>query len=375
MKKPTNNDAKRQMWMGLIVVLGLLAGAPALAAEPKLTLLFTGDNEGEIAQCGCRTNPAGGLARRKLVVDKARAVGPVLLLDAGNALFKGDRPADDGARKRATLVLRTMADLGTAASVPGAKDLVGGLDFLRQGAKQAGLKLLSANLETRGKRIFPASTVVSAGGLKVGLVGVSPAGHFGGAPQVNGAPPLPALLAEAKALRPKVDVVVVLAAVPLEEARLLSREAGSNVDLILQSHEARNVRFAERPGDGNYLVPTGHRGRNVGRMELFVAGPGAFVDQAERERGKQSLALAEANLTRVQAQLASSKDPSARASLEKSRQEIEGRKRALVESLNAEPAARSFNLSFIELTPDLEEDPALKAKVAAIPPSELQKPD
>ncbi|MGZ3460508.1 MAG: hypothetical protein ACXU86_18620, partial [Archangium sp.] len=91
----------------------LVAGA----APRKAVLLFTGDNGGEIANCGCRQNPAGGLARRKTVFAQERAKGtPVLVLDAGNALFKSPQSgAEPNARARAELLLEQMDAMGTAA--------------------------------------------------------------------------------------------------------------------------------------------------------------------------------------------------------------------------------------------------------------------
>ena len=60
--------------------------------------------------------------------------------------------------------------------------------------------------------------MITAGELKVGLVGASPEGPLNGA---EGKPVIPAVLAEAKRLREKdkVDVVVVLAAVPYVDPR------------------------------------------------------------------------------------------------------------------------------------------------------------
>src|SRR5690242_18228401 len=107
-------------------------------------------------------NPAGGLARRKTIVEKARAAGPVLVLDAGNALFKLPNSQE---RERAELILQAMGQLGTAAMAAGAKDLALGASFLKAAAAKAKVPVLSANLfGPDKKRIFEASTVATVGG-------------------------------------------------------------------------------------------------------------------------------------------------------------------------------------------------------------------
>ena len=57
----------------MVVAVLLLMPLGALAAPKRLVLLFTGDNRGEIAPCGCKAEPQGGLARRKTAIDAERA--------------------------------------------------------------------------------------------------------------------------------------------------------------------------------------------------------------------------------------------------------------------------------------------------------------
>src|SRR4051794_37539515 len=104
-------------------------------AEPRrLVLLFTGDNRGEIAPCGCKAEPQGGLARRKTAVEAERARGvPVVLMDAGNALFhEPTRTEEPKALQRAELVLEQMEAEGTVAMAVGARDLSQGLPWLQK---------------------------------------------------------------------------------------------------------------------------------------------------------------------------------------------------------------------------------------------------
>jgi 2',3'-cyclic-nucleotide 2'-phosphodiesterase (5'-nucleotidase family) len=358
----------------LLTLLVLLLNPLGTDAAPrKAVLLFTGDNGGEIAHCGCGQHPAGGLARRKTFLSRERAKGePVLVLDAGNALFKKSIPSQNepDAQARAELLLEQMDALGTAAMAVGARDLVLGTDFLKKTPRKTKMKLLSANLvDARGKPLFAASTVVTVEGTKFGVVGLSPEGEVG--PGVVGQPVVPAALAEARRLREKdkVDVVVVLAAVPLASAQTFSREVGDAVDFVLQSHEGRLPGPAQRHGHVT-LVPSGERGRQVGRLELTLDGTGPFVDLAERDRARTGLKLLDENIQRARERLATAKDEGARRALEESLAGFMSRRQVLEEQARerSDAASRTHLLSFIQLGPDVADDPELKKRVEQLEP-------
>ena len=77
------------------------------ASAPDLTIVTTGDNGGEVAPCGCAFNPTGGLPKRKTSLAALEKKGPVLVLDAGNALFQGTGVTDEKKQERAAFILRT----------------------------------------------------------------------------------------------------------------------------------------------------------------------------------------------------------------------------------------------------------------------------
>lgn len=294
----------------------------------------------------------------------------MLVLDAGNALFKYPaKGADPKEKERAELLLKQMDALGTVATAVGARDLTLGLDFLKSGAKGAKMKLLSANLvDKAGKPVFPASTVATAGGLKLGLIGASPEGAL---PDSQGQPVAPAVLAEAKRLRAteKVDVVVLLAAVPYDVARKLAAQA-EGVDFVIQSHEGRGPGVAYRDGLAT-LVPPGERGRQVARLELSVSGPGTFLDLATAHQAKDSLKNLEANLTRAKDRLKATQDPAAQKALEETIATFEARRTALQKEakVDATGTARTHQLSYIQLGADIASDPTVQKQVERIEPA------
>jgi 2',3'-cyclic-nucleotide 2'-phosphodiesterase (5'-nucleotidase family) len=305
------------------------------------------------------------MARRKTLIDEARAKGPVLVLDTGNALYRIPGNPDPAAKERATFILKTMAQLGTAALAAGARDLSEGADVLREQARKAGLKVLSANLvDTGKKRVFPASTVVTTGGVRVGLIGLTAAG-------VSGAdPPVAAGLAEAKRLRTQCDVVIVLAATSFADALQLATQAGDTVDFILQSSESRPPGYPQRQ-DKAFVVPSGERGRGVGRLDLIVSGKGAFADLTEVARNRQTLTLLEARIAEAKQHATSIADggmgdqgwAQSLASLEQRHHEVEAQVQA-----GSKPAPRSFSLDYANLGRELADDPSLQAAVAKIEP-------
>ncbi len=305
-----------------------------------------------------------------MAITREREKGvPVLVLDAGNALFK--LPADVGdpsQAERAKFLLEQMDALGTAAMGVGARDLSLGLGFLRKQAAGKGLKLLSANLVSlQGKRIFPASAVFTAGELKVGVVGVSPEIML---QEAMGQPALPAVVAEARRLRQKdkVDVVVVLAPVPQSAARQLAQQ-GEGVDFVIHSNEGQAPGMASRDGMAT-LLPTGDRGRQLARLELSVDGPGAFVDLASAGRDQDRLKLLEANLGRAKERLAATKDEPSRRALEESIARLEAQRKSLLKSLKggATAVARTHRLSYTSLGAEVPSDPAVQKQVERIKP-------
>ena len=257
----------------------------------------------------------------------------MLVLDSGNALFKttsvGGAPRE---KERATFILEQMDALGTVAMAVGARDLTLGTDFLLQAARGRKMKLLSANLaDLSGKLFFPASTVVTVGGVKFGLVGLSPEGPQLTRRDIVGGPTLPAALAEARRLRQKekVDVVVVLAAIPYMEADTLAEKAGDAVDFVLQSNNGQNIRTPLRSATA-WLVASGDRGRQVARLALSVEGQGPFADLSQADQARESLRLLDQNLQTARTRMAETRDPALQKTWRENVASLEARRQTLL---------------------------------------------
>jgi 2',3'-cyclic-nucleotide 2'-phosphodiesterase (5'-nucleotidase family) len=299
-----------------------------------------------------------------------------VLLDSGNALFREPgRQEGDLVQQQAELVLEQMEALGTAAMAVGERDLSLGLSYLRKATKgRKKMKLLSANLvDKAGKAPFAASMVLEAGGLKLGVVGVSPEGTPAGEPGLKGRPPVEAALAEARRLRQakKVDVVVVLAAVPYQEAVKMALLAKDTVDFVVQSHDAKGIGIGELVGSHAAVFPAGELGRHVTRLELSVDGPGPSVDLGSGTRARQQLRVVEDNLQRAHERLANTRDEKTRGELTQTLVELEGRLRQLETEVDVKAPAggRAHQLSYITLGLAVADDPTLKQRVEELQPS------
>ncbi len=294
-----------------------------------------------------------------------RDSGPVLLVDAGNALFETSYSTDAKAKAKAELILRVMGELKTSAMAVGFRDLALGPEFLTQAAKRAGVPLLSVNLTRDSKPLFPGSTVVTAGGVKVGLVGVSPTiGNLDRFPGVRAEPPVRAALAEARKLRGKVDLTVALVAVPWADALQLSKEGGDLFDFIIQSGEQRGLGVMQR-NDRNFVLNAGERGRGVGALQLDLSGKGPLVDVAELDRARIRQKNLQSQIEAVKGRAAAEQDPAARKSYQQTLASFEDQLRQLRSGdlEQASKGARTVKLGVQFLDESVPDDPALKAEV------------
>jgi hypothetical protein len=185
--------------------------APAAPISPPrapfgLTLVYTSDLRGRItAHETPRALPPGvtmaplahretfgGLGRRATVVDRARTgAAGVIQVDVGDFLpLPGDDPRDAVAPEAkdfgrwTDLVLAGYRRLGVDAVTLGERELTLAVPPLALDPKRLAAKLKAAHLtvvlanlvDRKGTRLFPASSLLDAGGRKVGVFGVTELG-------------------------------------------------------------------------------------------------------------------------------------------------------------------------------------------------------
>jgi hypothetical protein len=247
--------------------------APGTWPQPQSVVFFTGNVQGYLEQCGCTRNPLGGLDRRSGYVAQVRRRWPAIsrvLLDAGNF---ADTPGPAGDVKTKALV-KLMGRLGYVASGVGERELLNGHDFFRQLSSEATFTFVSTNLVREADRSpwLAPQLLIDAGGIRIGLLAVTrhnPSLRVslpdGGA--VVTMDPAAAIGSRVAQLRETRDLVVVLATLPLEDARLLARKI-PGIDLILGTHGGRVTDDAVVEGK-THIVYAGDEGKYVAEVGLY----------------------------------------------------------------------------------------------------------
>ena len=160
---------------------------PSPAASYDLVVAATTDVHGRIRGWNYETgreDTARGLARAATIVDSLRAAAPgrVVLLDAGD-LLQGNSLTYVAARVSPSTaphpVIAAMNAMHYDAAAVGNHEFNYGVPFLERTIAQASFPFLAANAyRPDGERAFPAWTLVSRGGVKVGIVGATTPGSM-----------------------------------------------------------------------------------------------------------------------------------------------------------------------------------------------------
>lgn len=283
----------------LLLVLGLVAAAPALAQEPRdgavrLTILHTNDLHGQVLEPPRRVGGLVALGRAiRQERDRARERGDaVLLLDAGD-LFKGTPEGDltDG-----EVMVAWMNHMGYDAGVVGNHEFDHGVDVAARLAWGADFPFLGANIRQPGgarpewlglpgarpgeplhealRGAAVVRTLTSAAGrARVALVGLTTSAMkevtLKGVTGDLEFPDEAATLERVLELLPPVDLVVLITHCGLTTDRALARRFQGKVDVIIGGHSHTRLPAGDR--QGSVLVcQTGARAEALGRVRVAV---------------------------------------------------------------------------------------------------------
>lgn len=256
-------------------VIGLLLFAAPAAEAADVSLLYNGSVQAELFDCGCKSRPLGGLARRAALIENVADGSEVLLLDAGN-LF-GDPTQDSFARS--AFVADQTAAMGYAAVGIGPYEIGHGIEAVQSVALASGLEFVNANLTIDGERPFAPWTIVERGGVKFGVISVIDP-EYDRAPydaRVDGMviqDPVEALARELPVLSEKCDVVVLLASMSssngtVEILQALDDEA--RIDVVIEGAVARHYSQHRKLGD-SLVLAANSRGKYLGQLDLTIDG-------------------------------------------------------------------------------------------------------
>jgi len=205
---------------GAAVVVAIVALWRASAVNERATLYFTATAAASLEPCGCPVNPSGGLPRRATYV-RQHSSASIVLLEGGGFVA----PPDPLGELKTQHYLRGLKDMGYRVIGLSGRDLVYGIDFLRDAGERHGLTFTSANLAYGdGELVFPQYAIMRAHGpvglpltrLRIAVISVMGLDEPPLCPEcpepLDLLNPVDAAQRAATAARGQADLVVVLAA-------------------------------------------------------------------------------------------------------------------------------------------------------------------
>jgi len=152
----------------------------------------------------------------------------VLLLDAGNSVFSGNR-RDLNWASEGRLTIDAMNAMKYDAMVIGAKELEAGVDVLRARMAEANFAFVSANVLMGGQLLAKPYAVIERAGTRIGILGLTSASADGQG-GVRVVDPVAAARKYMPELRGQADVVIFLSSLePREEQALLAAVSGADL--------------------------------------------------------------------------------------------------------------------------------------------------
>ncbi len=341
-------------------------------APAALTILFTGDTAGEYLPCGCPGSPMGGFARRATKIQEIRGEGqPVVVVDTGNALWKGGLvrvEPDDGTRRHARFVGQLLKLAGTQAVAVGPRDLWAlGAENLKRLALETGVPWLSANLVSgSGKPVFPTNVTLKVGALRVGVIGVTkPLPAVLSGTGLRFSDPVAATRAVVEALRPNVDLLLILCNVGYEQQEDLRGIPG--VDLVLAGAPEEGV--PEVTADHPPAVIRVHGlGRTLGRVDLkLVVPPGSPPARSVvLERQLRELVGIQGELETLKRTIIEEEGAFDRARWDRESAYLRGKYQELKQNVREAPVSRSvFAYQELVLFERIPPDPRVQRRIDA----------
>ncbi len=263
-------------------------------STPSFRLLVFTDLRGTLEPCGCTERSLGGMARLAAAVRRGQADRvPTLVLSAGNLFFDSGQEPDIA---RAHALANILARLPLAVANPGLADLGQGQELVRELAGKAHVTLLAAGVEfaesdkaqrsaadfeRAPNRTLPATTQLSIGGIKIGLIGVTLAD-----PTATDAPMIPAnaLAAAADAAkglrRNGAQVLVGLLTGPTKSARDFAQLGG--LDLVVRGG-GTSTPTSPNEGDSKVLS-AGEKSERLLGVDVWLGSPHRIRVRAEELR-------------------------------------------------------------------------------------------
>lgn len=351
---------------------------------PAARLYLVSDLAGALEPCGCVKDQLGGMEHfGALVASEKKTAATYATLSAGPLFFMDmdlapEKRSQDIAK--AETIARTMKTLGLGAFAPSRNGLAAGLSTLEKLRDTSGAAMVAANANLAGATKH---TVLTLGGLKVGVIGVAAPDKNekakGPLEGVTSTPAIPAVKDSVLALKNEgAQAIIVLAAVGRGEAKRIADENPELLAILVGSTGANgdeNTKPAPPEQVGNVLiVETANHLQTVGVLDLHPHDIGAqkglvkFADGTGIERIRKRDEL-NGRIDELRKKIATwdtdkSVDPKDVAARKADVAKLEGERDALDKS--PAPSTGSFyRFSMKEIRDELGADPAVQTQMAS----------
>jgi 5'-nucleotidase / UDP-sugar diphosphatase len=279
---------RKRTFLTFIVVLLLGVSCLGQQSPTKITILHTNDIHGSflptVATWEKEKPMVGGFTALDYYITREKGKSErSLVLDAGD-LMTGTLICDmqyEGAYGGALVEMMNMA--GYQGWVFGNHDFDKGADNLRGLIKLAKFPVMCANLEkidstTGAPKLFADEPyhIYNINGLRVGVIGVTYHEMVGmtSPDKLDGyysIDPIAAVSSQLARVDSATDLIIVLSHLGIERDREMAQALGKKIDLIVGGHSHTRLDTLERV-NGVLIAQTGSNCRNLGRIDLTVAG-------------------------------------------------------------------------------------------------------
>jgi 5'-nucleotidase/UDP-sugar diphosphatase len=266
--KEAKIDHMRYLKQLIFILIPIMLSGHLSADQKQLVILHTNDFHGHIAQ----ENEYAGAARIAALVKETRAKYPgVLVLDGGDKI--SGTPVST--MYEGVPIFEVLNEVGYDAGALGNHEFDHGYKQMLKFKEIANYPILAANaFAPDGSLLGDApSLITTVNGIKVGIIGlitdqtpymIIPAGNEG----ISFAPPEAMLRAMVAAMRPQVDLLLVVSHVGHLEEQALARDI-EGIDIIIGGHTHTTVLTPVKVGN-TYVAQAGYYGAYVGKIVLTV---------------------------------------------------------------------------------------------------------
>lgn len=253
----------------IVILLLLLSGIMPVLASDKLTLIYSGNLDGELEPCGCSAEGnLGGIKRRATMLSQLRRDNPDMVVLSAGGLLSSDGPGD---RLKGEYILRGYAKLQYDAVGVQWRDLVYGADFIFKEP----LPWVVSNWRSKevGGKEVSGHHVVERAGQRIAFFNWldpenSPMRQMRGKHKLVDDSPVRLQAALQKAKNNGELTVLATTLKPKQATKVIGL---SNVDILIERAAYEEYGTPHMEGQ-TLVVQPGSRGMRLGRLDLTLSG-------------------------------------------------------------------------------------------------------